>query len=104
MRNSLPSPPLPLRPCEIDRPSTLEAVLRRVNTTTVDPEEIQDPMFKPHDCGGDKCTFPGCRFTVQLRFSLEKAPIVLNGALRMGGRPSLEHCVRLRGDACIELS
>lgn len=81
LRNSLPSPPLPLRPCDADRPQGVEAVLRRVNTTTVEPEESADPLtvYKPHECGGDKCTFPGCRFTLQLRFSVEKAAIELAG-------------------------
>ena len=89
LRNSLPSPPLPLRPCDIDRPQGLEAVLRRVNTTTVEPEESEDPLslYKPHDCGGDKCTFPGCRFTMQLRFSVEKAAIVLSGGTRILFKP-----------------
>ena len=44
LRNSLPSPPLPLRPSDADRPPALEQVLRHINATSVTPEELEESL------------------------------------------------------------
>ncbi len=38
--------------------------------------------YQEHVCDGDKCTFPGCMFTVHLSFVLEEAVIDLQGGAR----------------------
>jgi hypothetical protein len=39
LRNSLPCPPLPMRPADVDRPATLDTVLKRVDTTALGPDD-----------------------------------------------------------------
>ncbi len=39
LRNALPSPPLPMRPADVDRPPGLDPVLHRINTTPVGPDD-----------------------------------------------------------------
>ena len=43
--------------------------------------------YVPHECGGDKCKVPGCRFTIKLSFVLEKAALVLEGPSGDGATP-----------------